>query len=167
MFSHCLAHLALQEKIGQTFRDLLDQQYPSSTKAKARARIQYRVDTYESDSPDQSETSKQEEEEKEAETMSTVSIVTRQSTFERNKTDSNSTPDHVEIVKVEPPQEPSLFDTFSQLIDNSQASDDFEPLPLDYPTFIAAESDHAASSDDKAMDELQELCDYVGVSCYW
>ncbi|CAB9509376.1 Nitrilase family, member 2 [Seminavis robusta] len=161
---HEVGDRTAKEKIGQTFRDLLDQQYSSSTKAKARARIQRRVDTFGSDSPDQSETSKQDEEE-EAENMSTVSVVTHESTSERNKKDSNSTPDHVEIVKVEPPQEPSLFDTFSQLIDNSQASDDFEPLPLDYPTFIATESDHAASSDDESLDELQDICDYVGVSC--
>lgn len=38
---------AAKEKVGQTFRDFLHTKYTSSTKAKARARIQQRIEQYE------------------------------------------------------------------------------------------------------------------------
>ena len=37
---------AAKEKVGQTFRDLLHTKYSSSTKAKARVRVQRRIDEY-------------------------------------------------------------------------------------------------------------------------
>ncbi|CAB9508191.1 Nitrilase family, member 2 [Seminavis robusta] len=43
---------AAKEKIGQTFRDMLHTKYSSSTKAKARVRVQRRVEEYNSAHPD-------------------------------------------------------------------------------------------------------------------
>jgi hypothetical protein len=127
-----------KEKIGQTFRDLLDQQYTSSTKAKARVRIQQRrVEDERSDSPQPVEQNTPKPGEHSEPVSSSASVVSSGSTSPKNRHPGVNRTTRIGImppqIDVLPKVESSLFDTFEQILDApaTASSDDLEPLPID------------------------------------
>lgn len=145
---------AAKEKIGQTFRDLLHTKYTSSTKAKAHARIQKRVQEYRSytDSPtndSQSHVPQQQKQQSEEadDSKSSVSIVSHDSMPVIHEEAAAVMPSHIDIpfgvTAATHPGRVLRLDSSSHVLDfpstsfpAQSAASDFEPLSLE-ETFVA------------------------------
>jgi len=119
---------AAKEKIGQTMRDLLHKKYTSSTKAKARVRIQKRVEEYkEADmvAPEPIRSLR------ERESSDGVSVVSHDS-FEHRPA---SIPSHIHVattISSDPPPLEHYKESFwdALLLEGNNESASLEPLPL-------------------------------------
>ncbi|CAB9500502.1 Nitrilase family, member 2 [Seminavis robusta] len=160
-----------KEKIGQTFRDGLDSLYNSSTKAKARARIQRRVEEYQasirSSSPatNQNQSLPSQDIEPADDVRSCVSIVSSGSDeYETRPSMINMT------ITTKQQEEESLLDTLFRGMNSTLLSQDesaapvgcldLEPLPLDASIACPIEFNETEISqnlNDSFRDDMREF----------
>lgn len=134
---HEVGDRTASEKIGQTFRDLLHTKYSSSTKAKARSRIQKRVEEFRSESPTTGVQAKEDSTTNDAGCSSSVTSGHSQSDKKECHLAPimNITVDNALEKRVE---HPLLISTSEE--GRQQTAFDFEPLPLVQSSALVTDS---------------------------
>ena len=154
---HEVGDRACKEKIGQTMRDLLHTKYSSSTKAKAKVRVQKRIEEYRAEAALEAQRYAPYRTDHAGENKSFVSVVSHGSDDYPSQV-----PSQVEIL---PTSEELYLDAYAQF--EQENAPGFEPLPMSMPQLqqsVPVEfHDSDLGSDTLSDDEILELCNVMCV----